>query len=98
MATKKKAVKKSAPKKKAAPRGKKIKSPQTFKLSIGGDVEKNPSINVEIKADNTTLVAGLVACYLKDTRMREILGKVAILILESEKKRIEKELRTFNKN
>lgn len=98
MATKKKAVKKSAPKKKVAPRGKKVKKIQSFNLTIIGDEIRNPLINIELNGDDTTLVSGLVASYLKDTRMREILGKVSTMIFELERKRIDKELRTFNLN
>ena len=96
MATKKKAVKKSAPKKKAAPRGKKTNPTQTLILKVVGDVLKNPSINVEIKADNTTLIAGLVACYFKNERMKEILRKAFTLIFQIEKKGMAKDLSKFN--
>lgn len=92
MPTKKKSVKKSAPKKKAAPRGKRLVPVQSLTIRVVGDVKDNPFVNVEIKGDNTTLVAGLSACYFKDARMKDIIGTTFMTIAEIEKKNLLKEV------
>lgn len=91
MATKKKAVKKSAPKKKAAPRGKRTIPHATLTLDVIGDI-KNPLINASAYGNDKDLSAALAACYFKNQRMKDILSTAIMVIIEVEGKNLKKDL------
>ncbi len=91
MATKKKAVKKSAPKKKAAPRGKRTIPHATLRLDVIGDIS-NPLINASAYGSDNDISAALAACYFKDKRMKNILSTAIMVIIEVEGNNLKKDL------